>query len=446
MMATMSQTFPVNDSPRFVVSTATAGQSAFSIPFPFLLSEDLQVERLATNGTRTVLERPTHFSLSGAGNPAGGTLTLKPAFLAKAGEIYTIFGQAVLSREGSVVQGGKFSSQIIDLDFDRLTIIAQEHARDIAVSVRVPFGSTPPSLEPGADGTIPIWEDGNLVEGPSAAAIEAIEAALGVDAGRALIHGEAGADPFDAGGRRISGMADGVEPDDAVSKSQLDALEGEIDAGALLERVEALEAAMAQVVEPGDIKLTTRRHITDPAGWLLLTSTRTIGNAGSGASALAGATAEACYLAVWTDYDNTACPIFDLNGNATIRGASAAADFAALKRLTLPSPAGRFPRIASDTRPTGTKEDNQNKEHAHTASFAGSAMPAHAHATNLAAYFGANTSGNRGFSSGDSGNGSLNAGTSGVSAGTPTGSVTVNNSGSDEARPDSFVLTGLIKL
>lgn len=442
----MSQTFPVNDSPRFVVSTATAGQSAFSIPFPFLLNDDLQVERLATNGVSTVLERPTHFSLTGAGNPAGGTLTLKPAHLAKAGEIYTIFGQAVLTREGSVVQGGKFSSQIIDLDFDRLTIVAQEHARDLARSVKVPIGSEPPALEVGENGTVPVWLNGALVEGPSAAAIDAIEAALGVEAGRALVHGEGGADPFEAGGRRISGLGDATEADDAVSKSQLDAVIGDIDPEGLTDRVEALETAVAQMFSAGDIKLTTRRHVTDPAGWLLLTTSRTIGNAGSGATALAGASAEACYLAVWADYDNTACPIFDLNGNATIRGASAAADFAALKRLTLPSPAGRFPRIASETKATGLKEASQNKEHAHLASFAGSALPTHSHGVNRNAHFGANTNSNRGWSSGDSTNGSLNASTSSVSAGTPAGTVTVNNSGGDEARPDSFVFTGLIKL
>jgi hypothetical protein len=37
-------------------------------------------------------------------------------------------------------------------------------------------------------------------------------------------------------------------------------------------------------------------------------------------------------------------------------------------------------------------------------------------------------------------------GTTSVSAGTPTGTVTVNSNGGDEARPDSFGFTGLIKL
>lgn len=79
---------------------------------------------------------------------------------------------------------------------------------------------------------------------------------------------------------------------------------------------------------------------TAPTGWILA-SGRTIGSAGSGATGLANASAEALFTILWTDYINTDYPIEDQDGNPTARGASAAADFAAAKRIPLPDYRGR---------------------------------------------------------------------------------------------------------
>lgn len=439
----MSQDFPVAANERFAIAAATAGQTAFTIPFPWLSDDDIAIERLRADGTRLTLTRATHYTLAGRGNPTGGSYTLKPAHAARTGDLYTVHGAAVLTRESSVVQGGRFNSALTDRDFDRLTLIAQELRRDIGRALKMPYGASAPEVAIGAAGTVPKWDAaGNLVEGPAAAALEAVEVALAVEAGRALVHGAGAADPYDALGRRLAGVGAGADPGDAVTKAQLDAVVGEIDPAGLLARVTALETSMAEAFVPGDIKLTSRKYAADPAGWLLLTTTRTIGAAGSGANVADGKT-EACYLAVWADYDNSDCPIFDSAGVATTRGASAAADYAAGKRLTLPTPAGRFPRLASEGKATGLKEDNQNKAHAHAASFAGQALPAHTHSFPTA-----DDSGQSGGTmvSDHTGGAQRTKTTSATGAGTPAGTVTVNSSGGEEARPDSFVFTGLIKL
>lgn len=74
--------------------------------------------------------------------------------------------------------------------------------------------------------------------------------------------------------------------------------------------------------------------------WLFLNGS-TIGDASSGATALASANTESLFTKLWTDWDNTKLPIQNSSGVPTTRGASAAADFAAHKRLPLPDARGR---------------------------------------------------------------------------------------------------------
>ncbi len=85
-------------------------------------------------------------------------------------------------------------------------------------------------------------------------------------------------------------------------------------------------AAGAEGFDVGDVKASS--SATEPQGWLFLNGD-TIGNAASGATALADATAEALFVFLWNNQDNTNCPV------STGRGVSGAADFAADKTLQL---------------------------------------------------------------------------------------------------------------
>lgn len=89
-----------------------------------------------------------------------------------------------------------------------------------------------------------------------------------------------------------------------------------------------------QCFDVGDYKLTSRASFGAGRRWLLCDN-KTIGSAASGATALASAEAQALFTHLWTTYDNTLCPIQDSAGAASTRGASAAADFTANKRLPL---------------------------------------------------------------------------------------------------------------
>jgi microcystin-dependent protein len=82
----------------------------------------------------------------------------------------------------------------------------------------------------------------------------------------------------------------------------------------------------------GDVKSTLKT--TADAGWIMMND-GTIGDASSGATTRANADTQALFALLWANVSNTNCPV---SGG---RGASAAADFAAHKTITLPKLRGR---------------------------------------------------------------------------------------------------------
>jgi hypothetical protein len=90
---------------------------------------------------------------------------------------------------------------------------------------------------------------------------------------------------------------------------------------------------------------------TAPAGWLSANGS-TIGSASSGATN-ASADYSALFAVLWDNWTNTALPILTSGGSASTRGADAAADFAANKRLPLPNLSGIFIRGAGSAQTIG---------------------------------------------------------------------------------------------
>lgn len=106
-----------------------------------------------------------------------------------------------------------------------------------------------------------------------------------------------------------------------------------------LPRLGQVQTLVDSVWYTGDTKDTFQQ--ADHGKWLLVTTAiRTIGSATSGATARANADTSALFTLLWGALANTDLPIQDNTGAASTRGASAAADFAANKRLPLPSFAG----------------------------------------------------------------------------------------------------------
>lgn len=136
----MSVVFPINPDDRFDDNTATEGQTVFAVSFPFQDDRDLTIVKVALDGTETELTLTTDYTLTGAGAPSGGQLTLVTG--AKAGERILNIGKAVLDRLTSIVQAGKFKSKSQDDEHDRHRIIQQEITRDAGRALKAPYGDS----------------------------------------------------------------------------------------------------------------------------------------------------------------------------------------------------------------------------------------------------------------------------------------------------------------
>lgn len=131
------------------VNTATASQSytgngvtqVFAIPFYFLVDTDLIVTRkVAITGVISTLVLNSDYTLSGSGNPAGGSLTMlvAPANL----DQISINRNVVLVQQTAYPVNDKFPATSHERALDRLTMIAQQQADQISRSlVRSPLGS-----------------------------------------------------------------------------------------------------------------------------------------------------------------------------------------------------------------------------------------------------------------------------------------------------------------
>jgi len=98
-------------------------------------------------------------------------------------------------------------------------------------------------------------------------------------------------------------------------------------------------AADVQRVMPTGTVLHGYYGLTPPPGFVFADG-RTIGDASSGGTNRANADTSALFARFWGFNDNTRFPLQNSDGTAATRGADAAADYAAHKRITLPDHSG----------------------------------------------------------------------------------------------------------
>lgn len=200
-------------------------------------------------------------------------------------------------------------------------------------------------------------------------------------------------------------------------------------------------AVAAVTTPPAHIDYFMRK--TAPTGWVKANG-GTIGNAASGATLRANADTVNLYTVLWNDFNNTELPIQTSGGAATTRGASAAADYAANKRLSVFDLRADFIRGADDglgydaSLVVGLKQSDALKNHNHT-------IPPHSHTVPSRS--------RDGYGSGGSRVASTNSQdlTDTVSDPMTTSSVSLatnNQSGGSalETRPRGFVALACIKL
>ncbi len=132
--------------------------TAFAAPFYFLANGDLKVYQAGVLKTIT-----THYTVSGAGNPAGGTVTFLAA--PAAGEDVVIFRDPAITQTTDYAPNDPFPAESHERALDRLTMIAQrnrdllERSFTLADSTTGTIDTTLP--DPSADKVIAWNSDGD---------------------------------------------------------------------------------------------------------------------------------------------------------------------------------------------------------------------------------------------------------------------------------------------
>lgn len=119
-----------------------------------------------------------------------------------------------------------------------------------------------------------------------------------------------------AAGFKLINLANGSSDGDSVNMSQLNALIATV-------------AAIVPTGARGSFYMTSA-----PAGWIIGNG-GTIGNAASGATTRANSDTQNLFNLFWAQFNDATLPIQTSGGAPSTRGASAAADWAANKRLTV---------------------------------------------------------------------------------------------------------------
>lgn len=123
----------------------TAGDGVtvnFTVPFYFLDQTHVLVTRGNADGTETILQLTTDYTVSGAGNPAGGSITLTSASLAPVGSTITRTRNVPLTQGVSLPETGPTPSKSLEAELDKLTMIAQQITEGLSRALRLAVSST----------------------------------------------------------------------------------------------------------------------------------------------------------------------------------------------------------------------------------------------------------------------------------------------------------------
>jgi len=115
--------------------TLTATGQVLTVPFYFLEDSHLKVIRTQSNGTKTTLTLNTGYTVSGAGNEAGGSITMVAAF-GVATDVITIKRSIPATQLIDYIYAGRFPAETHEKGLDKLTMLFQEMQDDVARTLR----------------------------------------------------------------------------------------------------------------------------------------------------------------------------------------------------------------------------------------------------------------------------------------------------------------------
>lgn len=126
----------VSSSTARVSYSGNGSTKAFAVNFYFLSDSHLKVILRAADGTETVKTLATDYTVTGAANPAGGTVTMVVA--PASGQTLVILRNVPNTQETDYQANDPFPAESHERALDKLTMIAQQQATEIAGVVKFP--------------------------------------------------------------------------------------------------------------------------------------------------------------------------------------------------------------------------------------------------------------------------------------------------------------------
>jgi len=124
----------VSSSTSRVSYSGNGSTTAFSVTYYFLDNDHLKVISRAANGTETVKTITTDYTVTGAGNPAGGTVTMLTAPLA--GTSLVIVRNVPITQEVDYQGNDPFPAETHEEALDKLTQIVQQQQSAVDRSIK----------------------------------------------------------------------------------------------------------------------------------------------------------------------------------------------------------------------------------------------------------------------------------------------------------------------
>ena len=127
----------INSTVSKVQYTLTLATQTLAVPFYFLEDAHLKVIKVGT--TQTTLTQVTHYTVTGAGNQAGGQVILTGAATA-IGDVITILRNAPATQLVDYAPNGKFPAETHERALDKLTMLTQQLIATDVVGLRFQDG------------------------------------------------------------------------------------------------------------------------------------------------------------------------------------------------------------------------------------------------------------------------------------------------------------------
>jgi microcystin-dependent protein len=104
--------------------------TAYTVPFYFLANADVKVVVTTAAGVETLLTETTHYTLTGAANPAGGSLTTVSAY--DNAHTITIYREPQQTQTAEFQPTGALPAATLTAGLDKLTMLVQSLSRKVS--------------------------------------------------------------------------------------------------------------------------------------------------------------------------------------------------------------------------------------------------------------------------------------------------------------------------